>query len=68
VEVYSDFLADMAAAQNWYADFLSRRTGLTAGRILGFMRDGISLFAKDAIDCGLVHEIIPVPSMITLGD
>ncbi len=58
---YQIWLANMKAAQHWLLSFLTRKTNIPNGTFLNLMRNKVTLTAWDAMQYGIVTEIIPSP-------
>lgn len=58
-EAYQQWKRNMKAAEAWFLDFMSQRTGLRPAVFQNLMRKEVTLSARDAVHYGIVHEIVP---------
>lgn len=56
--VTEQWLSEMKSVQTWFVNFISEQTGIPAGVFLRLMRDETVLRPWDALNLGIIHEIV----------
>lgn len=58
-EQYEEWKRNLRFAQNWFVDFINRKTGVPASMFLSLMRSEATLSAREAVHYGISHEVVP---------
>jgi ATP-dependent protease ClpP protease subunit len=64
-EFFEEWLRRMRMAQNWFIGFIAEKTGIRPAVFLDLMRQNATLDAREAVQYGIVHQIVP-PEMRNL--
>lgn len=65
-ELLEEELQRMRNAQNWMLEFISRQTRMPKVRFLNLMRAEATLSAREAVQYGIVHRIVPEEELFLL--
>jgi ATP-dependent protease ClpP protease subunit len=57
-ENLSEWVRNMRAAQAWFIDYISSRTGVSRSTLLSLMQNEATLSAREGVRYGIAHRIV----------